>query len=139
MSQTRLFLDTVFVQALYNSRDQYHDVALALLPQIEAAAAVWTTEAILVEVGNGLSAVNRQGAIEFIQLCYQTSNIHVVSIDSALLNRALQLYAARMDKTWGLTDCISFIVMQDQNLIEAATADVHFVQAGYQALLLGDR
>lgn len=33
MSQGRLFLDTVFVQALYNSRDQYHDAALALLPR----------------------------------------------------------------------------------------------------------
>jgi hypothetical protein len=136
MSLTRLFLDTVFVQALYNARDQYHDAALALLPQIEAATAVWITEATLVEVGNGLSAVNRQGAIEFIQLCYQTSNIHVVSVDSILLNRALQLYAARIDKNWGLTDCISFVVMQDQNLVEAATADLHFVQAGYQALLL---
>jgi predicted nucleic acid-binding protein len=48
----------------------------------------------------------------------------------------LQLYAARIDKNWGLTDCISFVVMQDQNLVEAATADLHFVQAGYQALLL---
>jgi predicted nucleic acid-binding protein len=136
MSKERLFLDTVFIQALYNSRDQYHAKALALLPQVEAAAEVWITEAILIEVGNALSAVNRQGAVEFIQLCSQTPNIHLVSVNTALLSRALQLYAARLDKTWGLTDCISFLVMQDQNLTEAVTADEHFVQAGYQALLL---
>lgn len=99
MSKGRLFLDTVFVQALYNSRDQYHAKALALLPVVEAASEVWITEAILIEVGNGLSAVNRQGAVEFIQLCFQTPNIHVVSVATALLTRALQLYAARVDKT----------------------------------------
>lgn len=69
MSQRRLFLDTVFIQALYNSRDQYHQRALAFLPQVEASLEVWITEAILIEVGNGLSAVNRQGASEFIQMC----------------------------------------------------------------------
>jgi hypothetical protein len=136
MSKGRLFLDTVFIQALYNSRDQYHDKALALLPLVETAAEVWITEAILIEVGNGLSAVNRQGAVEFIQLCSQTPNIHVVSVDTALLSRALQLYASRKDKTWGLTDCISFVVMQDHNLTDAVTADEHFVQSGYRALLL---
>lgn len=57
MSKGRLFLDTVFIQALYNARDQYYAKALALLPLIEAAAEVWITEAILIEVGNGLSAV----------------------------------------------------------------------------------
>lgn len=92
MSKERLFLDTVFIQALYNSRDQYHAKALALLPQVEAAAEVWTTEAILIEVGNALSAVNRQGAVEFIQLCSQTPNIHLVSVNTALFSRALQLY-----------------------------------------------
>ncbi|WP_238393160.1 hypothetical protein [Myxacorys almedinensis] len=80
MSTARLFLDTVFIQALYNSRDQFHAKALALLSQVEVAAEVWVTEAILVEVGNGLGTVNRPGAIEFIQLCYQTPNIYVVAL-----------------------------------------------------------
>ncbi|WP_263975588.1 type II toxin-antitoxin system VapC family toxin [Leptolyngbya sp. 7M] len=103
---------------------------------MEAATEVWVTEAILIEVGNGLSAVNRAGAVEFIQSCYQTPNIHVVPVNTALLERALRLYGTRADKTWGLTDCISFVVMQEQNLTEAVTADEHFVQAGYRALLL---
>jgi len=40
------------------------------------------------------------------------------------------------DKTWGLTDCMSMVIMQEQELFIAATADEHFVQAGYRALLL---
>jgi predicted nucleic acid-binding protein len=60
----------------------------------------------------------------------------VVSVDTSLLNRGLDLYHSRPDKDWGLTDCISFVVMREQNLIDALTADRHFVQAGFRALLL---
>jgi predicted nucleic acid-binding protein len=45
------------------------------------------------------------------------------------------LYLSRSDKTWGLTDCISFLVMADQGLSEALTADAHFIQAGFHTLI----
>ena len=50
--------------------------------------------------------------------------------------QALALYQFRPDKTWGLTDCISFVVMQQQNLTDAVTGNRHFVQAGFHALML---
>ncbi|WP_243458546.1 hypothetical protein [Nostoc sp. UIC 10630] len=37
MSDERLFLDTVFIQALLNKRDQYHHQAKAFLPRVRAA------------------------------------------------------------------------------------------------------
>jgi predicted nucleic acid-binding protein len=138
MSNERLLLDTVFVQALLNQRDQYHDKAKAFLPRVRDAVEVWITKAILVEIGNALSAFNRPAAAQFIRQCYQTANVHVVSVDTSLLDRATQLYDARPDKTWGLTDCISFVVMQEQGLTDAVTADKHFVQAGFRALMLED-
>lgn len=136
MNGDRLFLDTVFIQALLNQRDQYHEQAKGFLPQLRNAAEVWVTEAVLIEVGNALSAINRTAAVRFIEQCYQTDNIRVVTVDPQLLTRAVQLYQSRPDKTWGLTDCISFVVMQEQGLINAVTVDKHFVQAGYRALLL---
>lgn len=135
MKGDRLFLDTFFIQALLNRRDQYHDKAMAFWPTVRNAAEVWVTEAVLIEVGNALSAVKRTEAAQFIEQCYCTENIRVVTVDTQLLSRAMQLYKARPDKNWGLTDCISFVVMEDQGLIHAVTADIHFVQAGYRALL----
>ncbi len=135
MSNRRIFLDTVFIQALLNRRDQHHAQAKALLPAVREALEVWLTEAVPVEVANALSALRRTAAARFIQQCYRTDNMHVVPVDTALLRRALQLYEERPDKEWGLTDCISFIVMQDQGLTEAATADGHFAQAGFRVLL----
>lgn len=136
MTGERLFLDTAFIQALLNPRDDYYSQAKRLLPRIRAASEVWITEAIFAEVGNALSALNRNGAVQFIQQCYQTENIRIVGIDTELLIQALALYESRTDKTWGLTDCISFVVMQTQRLNEAVTADRHFVQAGFRALML---
>ena len=112
----RLFLDTAFVQASLNSRDRYHASAVRLLPIVQAAAEVWTTEAILVEVGNALSAFDRAAAVGFINHCYQSPNLHVITVTTALFRDALQLYATRSDKQWGLTDCISFIVIQTVKL-----------------------
>ncbi len=135
MKPTRLFLDTAFVQALLNRNDQYHCIALSRLSELRTAKEVWTTEAILIEIGNALSAVHRQTAVRFIHQCYTTPNIQVVPVDTGLLKRALHLYDERPDKEWGLTDCISFVVMSDQHLTDAMTTDQHFIQAGFRALM----
>jgi uncharacterized protein len=136
MTGDRLFLDTAFIQALLNPRDDYHNQAKELFPRIRAATEVWITEAIFVEVGNALSALNRSGAVQFIQQCYRTDNIKIISVDTELLMQALMLYQSRTDKDWGLTDCISFVVMQQNNLTDAVTGDRHFVQSGFRALML---
>jgi uncharacterized protein len=136
MSGDRLFLDTAYVLARVDGRDQHHQAAVALRQRVRDAAEVWTTEAVLIEIGNGLSASHRDEAVRFIRQCYQTSNIRVEPLDTALLSGALTLYEARADKLWGLTDCISFVVMQRRGLTEALTSDRHFHQAGFRALLL---
>jgi predicted nucleic acid-binding protein len=135
MQPTRLFLDTAFVQALLNRNDQYHPIAKSRLSQLRAATEVWTTEAILVEIGNALSTANRDAAVRFIHQCDATPNTHVIPVDTGLLGRAVDRYAQRGDKNWGQTDCLSFIVMKDQHLLQAMTTDRHFVQAGFRALM----
>ncbi|NEP81852.1 MAG: type II toxin-antitoxin system VapC family toxin [Okeania sp. SIO3B3] len=135
MNKDRLFLDTVFIQAILNPRDQYHIPAIQLLPRVKNAQEVWITEAIFMEVGNALSTYDRRKVSAFIQQCYQTDNISIVNITPQLFQEGLNLYESRQDKKWGLVDCLSFIVMRQHNLIDAVTSDIHFIQAGFQALL----
>jgi len=51
------------------------------------------------------------------------------------LCRGLAMYSNRLDKDWGMIDCISFVIMQERNLTEALTSDHHFEQAGFKVLL----
>jgi predicted nucleic acid-binding protein len=137
----RLFLDTYYVQALLNPKDPHHHRARALLQKVKRAASVITTEAVLVEVGNALCGTPRlrKVAASFIRRLYSEENMTVVAVDNPLFNRALDMYEKRQDKDWGLTDCISFVVIDDQGLSDAATGDRHFVQAGFRALMLSPR
>jgi hypothetical protein len=131
----RYLMDTAFVVALINPQDSYHEQAQEYAACLQTDE-IWVHEAILVEIGNGLSAPKHRGAAAaFIAGCYTAKNTHIVTVDAALFQSALQLYSARPDKEWGLTDCISFVVMQQNGITDALTTDHHFEQGGFRALL----
>ena len=138
MTPRSVLLDTVFLQARYNRLDPYHARAEAWAPLLRVMTEVWITEAVLIELANAMSAANRAWAWQFIESAYKTANIRVVPVETQLFHRGLDLYRRRADKQWGLTDCISFVVMSENGLSDALTADRHFVQAGFNALLLQD-
>ena len=48
---------------------------------------------------------------------------------------ALARYASRADQSWSLTDCASFLVMEQRHIAEALAYDRDFEQAGFVALL----
>ncbi len=141
MSDERLFLDTSFIQALLNRRDQYHERAKQVFPRVKNARSVFLTEAILIEVGNALCRFDRTAAAEFLDSCLsrrgaKQGNLTIIPVDTVLLSRGLGLYRSTPDKEWGLTDCISFVVMQENRLFDAVTADRHFTQAGFRTMML---
>lgn len=137
MNGDRLLLDATFIVGYLNPRDQHHTKAQECMPRVENALEVLITEAVLVEIGNLLHRTpQRSRAAEFIEACYVSDNITVIAVDTGLLKRAVQFYKQHSDKPWGLTDCISFVVMRDRGLTIAATADGDFQQAGFSALML---
>jgi uncharacterized protein len=134
---TEVFLDTSFAIALSSVTDQNHSRAVKLANQIESnSTRLVTTQAILLEIGNALAKQRyRASAIELLESLETDPNIEVVLLTNNLYRLALNLFKQREDKEWGLVDCISFIVMQDRGITDALTADTHFQQAGFRALL----
>jgi predicted nucleic acid-binding protein len=59
----------------------------------------------------------------------------IIPATTDLFSQGHELYAHRPDKDWSLTDCISFITMQEKEVTEALTADHHFEQAGFALLI----
>ena len=125
-----IFIDTGYILALINTADEHHGRAAAASRQIKPP--FLTTEAVLTEIGNALSRARwRALGYTTIQDLRADPNIEIVPVDAALFERALTLYGERTDKEWGLTDCLSFVVMQERNLMQVLTTDRHFGQAGF--------
>ena len=60
----------------------------------------------------------------------------IVPCSSDRFERALELYKSRTDKSWGMIDCFSFVVMDEFRVKQALAFDEHFRQAGYTVPLL---
>jgi len=133
-----VFLDTSFVIALLNRADAHHERAKELHAQITAVRRRRvTTTGILLELGDGFAGKGRWDLIApFLAATVIDPLLDIVTVDPRLAERGWALRSARADKDWSLTDCISFVVMTDYGLDEALTADHHFRQAGFRALLL---
>ena len=128
------FADTSFYLALLDARDPLHDRAIAA--SIISACSILTTEFIILELGNACGrAVDHADYLALVGGIRASQRITIVPLDSQLLQRGLDLLASRPDKNWSLTDCTSFVVMQDAGIHEALTADRHFEQAGFKAQL----
>ena len=134
MSPLERFVDTGFWLALVNRDDEFHERARTLNAQLRGSFV--TTEAILLEIGDALARLRwRTLGRALLREIRVGDRYEIVPLTSALLIRAMELYEARADKEWGLTDCVSFLVMRDRGITEALAADHHFAQAGFRALL----
>jgi uncharacterized protein len=132
---TQAFADTSFYVAIVNPRDALHTAATELAERFRGA--ILTTEYVLIEVGNWLArSGDRRVFVELMKEIRTDHRTLVLASSSTLFQRGLDHYARRPDKNWSLTDCISFMVMQEHGLTDALTADHHFQQAGFRALLL---
>jgi predicted nucleic acid-binding protein len=130
----RVFADTFYYFALFNPKDGAHGKARQYAAQHREATV--TTAWVLTELADGLAATPyRSDVARLISLLRADPENEIVPATADLMERGLALYDARPDKQWSLTDCISFLVMQERQITEALTGDRHFEQAGFTALL----
>jgi predicted nucleic acid-binding protein len=130
---TPVFADTYYYLALVNPKDEGHTKAIAFAKSTTRPMVV--TDWVITEVADGLCAVTNRPVFARILKIIQGPSTEIVHFNASLMDRGLHLFAERQDKDWPLTDCISFLVMQERAINEALTADHHFEQAGFVALL----
>jgi len=129
-----LFADTYYFLALLHKGDSAHGRAVALAERITNP--IVTTAWVLTEVGDALSAPHmRPRFVQLVETLRADPACTIVPPTLALFDAGFALYAERADKSWTLTDCISFAVMLQTGITEALTGDRHFEQAGFTPLL----
>jgi predicted nucleic acid-binding protein len=125
-----VFVDTGYILALVNENDQHHAEALALSERFDCQPVV-VTDAVLLEIGNALSRMDRNAAVQIIQDLRESPGVTVVNLTPELFESAFDLYRRHADKQWGLVDCVSFVVMRQMGVTTALAFDQHFIQAGF--------
>ncbi len=128
----KILIDTSFVVALVNNKDEDHEKALKLSVEFDGIPSI-ITDAVLLEIGNALSRRFKQECIGTIEGFFASREIEIIRLDETLFDKAFDFYKSHPDKTWGLVDCISFVVMHEHGITDALTYDKHFVQAGFRA------
>ncbi len=135
---TEVFLDTSYAISLSIVNDRNHTRVVAIAQQLRKdKVRLIVTRGVMLGIGNSLSKARfRTAAVALLSALEFDSLVEIIELTLADYQAGMALFQNRSDKEWGLVDCISLVVMQCRGLLEALTADGHFVQAGFRALLL---
>jgi uncharacterized protein len=132
-----VFADTGYWIALLDPQDTLHQNAVSLSVSL-AQDQICIGEMVLTEVLNHFSKRGvflKQIVVALIQSIQDNPAIEVIPRTSELFHNAFELYSQRLDQAWSHTDCASFGMTQQRNILEALAYDRHFEQAGFVALL----
>ena len=129
-----VFLDTVGLLALWDTRDQWHNAAeRAFAQHVTPGTEMLTTAFVLLECAN--AAARRPYRSDVVRLRQELEAgglvVHPTQED---WDEAWNAYARGAAGQPGVVDHVSFIVMQRLGVEKAFTNDRHFQAAGFQTL-----
>ncbi|HEX8131014.1 MAG TPA: PIN domain-containing protein [Pyrinomonadaceae bacterium] len=130
------FLDTGYLIALELSKDQNHSMALKhWRGMTRSLPKLVTTSYVFDEV---VTFFNSRGhhakAIELGNRLLNSSAVQLVQVDEELFYEGWRYFQKHKDKSYSLTDSISFVLMKGMKIETALTFDNHFTQAGFKKL-----
>ena len=136
-----VFADTGYWIAITNPRDDLHQRAQYIVHQLGSRQIV-TSDMVLAEFLNHMSHIGRYErhlAVETVRGLRANSAVKIVPQTTTQFWAATERYRERLDQNWSLTDCSSFLIMEQRRIQEALAHDRYFVQAGFRALLRDDQ
>jgi len=130
-----VFADTFYWIALTNPADK-HSQEVLRFDDLLSAGNVYTTEEVLAEVLTFFAGDTwlRSRAVETVREIISDPSVHIIPQSHESFLSGFDLYAARPDKGYSLTDCISMQAMRREGLTDVLTNDRHFEQEGFTAL-----
>ncbi len=131
-----VFLDASYFLAAIKVDALQHPAALRWARHFDGRPQITTTLALTEAADKHLTRERWRLFDRFFAKLRTDPLVTIVAVDAARLDRAVDLKRTHPSKGWGLADCVAFTVMRDHGVTEALSADDHFNQAGFDALLL---
>lgn len=128
-----VFVDTGYLLALELANDINHQAALQHWQGVaQALPPLITTTYVFDEV---MTFFNSRGfhakAVQVGSNLLRSRSIQLIHVDEVLFYEGWTYFQRYQDKAYSLTDCISFVVMQQFGITTAYAFDKHFAQAGF--------
>lgn len=130
------FADTFYWIALIYRHDAWH-ARVAAWANANPTGRFVTTEEILSELLNWFAAsgpAGRASAADGVRKIVSDPAVQVLPQITSDFHAALDLYEARPDKDYSLTDCRSMVALWALGISEVLTNDHHFTQEGFTIL-----
>ncbi len=131
----KVLADTFYWIALTNPADPYYRDVIARRDEI-ADARILTTDAVLSEFLTFFAGDKRlrDRAGRTVQALLEDPDSRVIPESRQTFLAGLELYRARPDKGYSLTDCVSMRTMSREGLTDVLNNDRHFGQEGFRVL-----
>lgn len=132
----QIFVDTSAWDAIADSGDPNHDVALLFRDEIAGQCKLVVTNYILDELYTLLLVnVGYQRAVDFkakLDILVEEGVLEVVWVSEDIAGEAWAVFERfNVDKRWSFTDCLSYVVMKQCGIIEVFAFDDDFAQMGF--------
>jgi len=119
--------------ARYLRRDQYHQEAIRLWKELEASKKSICTSNFVIDETITLLARKANGnyAVEKAKIIFSSNVLEIIRVDERLELQAVRLFEKYADQNISFTDCVSFAIMRQNNIVDTFSFDKHFIYAGF--------
>jgi predicted nucleic acid-binding protein len=129
-----VFVDASAWIAIVNRKDNKHKTAVRIYQRLLYSQSLlfttnWTIYKALTLVKSRLGSAQAKSLWERIT---SRSIVELVAADEPVERDALELFWRYQDKTWGVVDCTSLVIMAAVGCRQAFAFDVHFTEASRQ-------
>ena len=132
----QIFVDTSAWDAIADSGDPNHDVALLFRDEIAGQCQLVVTNYILDELYTLLLMnVGYRRTVDFkgkLDVLVEEGVLEVVWISEDIATETWTVFERfNVDKQWSFTDCASYVVMKQRGITEVFAFDDDFAQMGF--------
>jgi predicted nucleic acid-binding protein len=129
-----LLADSAAWLALYDRKDKYHLRAQRAFRELaEQKVNFVVTDYLIAEtITLIMGRAGHATAVMSGDWLLNSPRVRVIRADIDLWNETWQFFKRYADKEFSFIDCLSFVVMRREHIVDAFTFDHHFEQMGFR-------